>query len=108
MSVTLETATLTVQESIGRVELFTEPELADVDRQLVYHFSQANYDANGVLQGQSTFGVRRVDRRFGDIAADQITSSDGTLTVTVAQLADLIKVAGYKYRQADIDAAVTP
>lgn len=105
MPVTLETATLSINQSIARIELYTDADRAQTAWELVYHFEDGSYE-NGVLKGKTTFGSRIVKRTFGSIAADTITTTDGTLTVTVAQIADLIKQAGYKYRQADIDAGV--
>lgn len=105
MAVTLETATITIKQSIARVELFTDAAKAQADWSLVFHFEDGSYGASGELVGATQFGTRRVERAFGAIANDSITSTDGTLTVTVAQLADLIKQGGYKYRQEDIDAA---
>lgn len=105
MSVTLDPATsLTVQQSIARVELFTEAAEAQANWRVVYHFEDGTYDATNKLVGKATFGTRRAERTFGAIQADSITTSDGKVTVTVAQLADLIKQAGYKYRAADVAA----
>jgi hypothetical protein len=107
MAVALETAQVTIKQSIARVELFTPAAFAPMDWTIKYYFENGPYDANDKLIGPTTFGTRDVSRKFGDIASMSFTTSDGTLTATGAQIADLIKQAGYVLRQADIDAAET-
>lgn len=82
------------QESIARVELFTDASLSPDDWRVVIHFENGPYDAEGNLIGPTTFGSKRVERRFADIKDD----------AEVLALVGLIKKKGYAYRQADIDA----
>ncbi len=102
MAVSIGTVSGTRQQSLARVELFTDATLAQADWKVVFHFEDATYDANGVLLDTPQFGTRIVVRRFGDIMADSI-SDPSAPTATIAQLATLIKAAAYKYRQYDID-----
>lgn len=93
----------TKKQSIARVELFTDARFVPPEWRLVIHFEDGLYDASGSLIGETQFGTRRVDRRFGEIASESVTASGAT--VTIAQLADLIATASYRFRQQDIDAA---
>lgn len=93
------------QESIARVELFTEAKTPKDRWEVRYHWESGNY-VDGVLDGDTKFGSRpAVTRLFEDIQNDSYTAAG--VTVTAEQLAALIQVAGYKYRQQDIDAAAS-
>jgi hypothetical protein len=88
-----------IKQSIARVELFTDAALPPNEWRIVYHFEDGAY-VNGALQGATTFGTRRVERRFGDIKNSEIAGG-----MTGAQIAALIQAGGYLFRQQDIDAA---
>lgn len=92
--------TVTRKQSIARVELFTDAALSPDDWRLRAHFEDGLYDGDGKLIGNTTFGTRVVERRFGDIKDRKITV--GKLTVTVAQLAALIQAGIYDFRADDI------
>ncbi len=103
MAETVETITSAERrQSIARIELFTDAALPPAEWRVVYHFEDGLY-VYDVLQGPTTFGTRRVERRFRTIKEDTITAAG--VTVTVEQLAALLKAGGYLYRQADINAA---
>jgi hypothetical protein len=99
MSEIIGTVSGTIKESIARVELYTDANLAPDDWQLVVHFEKATYDANGNMIGPSEFGSRRVAVRFGDVKDMKIGSS----TETIQQLAGKIQKACYQLRTQDID-----
>lgn len=82
------------QDTIARVELFTDAAIHPDDWRVVFHFENGPYDADGKPTGPAMFGSRRVERRFGDIKADP----------EVQTIVALIKAKGYAYRQEDIDA----
>jgi hypothetical protein len=89
-----EPKTITEQESIGRVELFTDAQFAPDDWMVICHFETGNYDQSGKLIGNAQFGSRRVSRRFGDIKDEP----------GIAALVGAIKDNCYRWRQEDIDA----
>jgi hypothetical protein len=99
MSEIIGTVSGTIKESIARVELYTDANLAPDDWQLVVHFEKATYDANGNMIGPSEFGSRRVPFRFGDVKDMKIGSS----TETIQQLAGKIQKVCYQLRTQDID-----
>ena len=92
--------TVTRKQSIARVELFTEAALTPDDWRLVAHFEDGVYDSDGKLIGATKFGSRRIERRFGDIKDRKIAV--GKLSVTVAQLAQMIQSGVYQFRAEDI------
>lgn len=94
--------TVTRKQSIARVELFTDAALKPEDWRLVAHFEDGVYDGEGQLLAPTQFGMRRIERRFGDIKDRKITV--GKVTVTVAQLAALIQSGIYDFRADDIAA----
>lgn len=102
MAEVIENVNATKKQSIVRVELFTDAKFIPPEWRLVIHFEDGLYDASGNLIGETQFGTRRVERRFGEIASESITASGAT--VTIAQIADLIAAASYRFRQQDIEA----
>ena len=98
--------TVTRKQSIARVELFTDAALDPSDWRLRAHFEDGVYDHNGALIGETKFGTRVVERRFGDIKDRKITAAK--TTVTVAQLAALIQVGIYEFRADDIATPAGP
>lgn len=92
--------TITTKESIARVELFTDAAKNPDDWELRAHFEIGAYTAQGNLVGATTFGSRRVERKFGAIKNESITAAG--VTVTIAQLAALIQAGVYAFRAADI------
>lgn len=102
MAEILAEVSATKKQSIARVELFTDASLIPPEWRLVIHFEDGLYDASGNLIGETQFGTLRVERRFGEIASESVTASGAT--VTIAQVADLIAAASYRFRQQDIEA----
>lgn len=94
---------LTMKQSIARVELFTDAVRPQGDWWLTVHFEDGLYDASDTLVGTTQFGSRRVDRRFADMAVEEVTV-EGT-TLTIAQIAQFVAAGSYKLRQQDIDRA---
>lgn len=92
--------TISTRESIARVELFTDAAKHPDDWELRAHFEVGAYTAHGNLVGPTTFGSRRVERKFGAIKNESITAAG--VTVTIAQLAALIQAGVYAFRAADI------
>jgi hypothetical protein len=99
MSEIIGTVNGTIKESVARVELYTDANLAPDDWQLVVYFEKATYDADGKIVGTSEFGSRRVPVRFGDVKDMKIGSS----TETVQQLAGKIQKVCYQIRAQDVD-----
>lgn len=91
--------------TIARVELFTDAEKAAGDRELVAHFERATYTADGLLDGKPEFGVARVRRLFGEIAARQFECVDPVtgqeIAASGAGIAELLKTAIYQFREED-------
>jgi len=94
-----EVPIVTSRQSIARVELFTDAALPSDKWRLVVHYENGMY-ADGKLIGPTQFGVRRIDRAFGDIKATSVTAAG--VTVTIEQLASLIQTACYMFRAEDI------
>lgn len=92
--------TVTKKQSIARVELFTDAALDPSDWRLVAHFEDGVYDGAGKLLAPTQFGTRRVERRFGDIAPVMIEAAG--VSITIAQLAQLIQASIYQFRAEDI------
>ena len=92
--------TISTKESIARVELFTDAAKHPDDWELRAHFEVGAYTAQGILVGATSFGSRRVERKFG--AIKDATVSAGGVTITVAQLAQLIQAGVYQFRAEDV------
>lgn len=92
---------LQMKQSIARVELFTDASRPQGDWWMTVHFEDGLYDAQDKLVGTTQFGSRRVERRFADMAAEEVTV-DG-FTLTIGQVAKFIAAGSYKFRQQDID-----
>lgn len=91
---------LRMKQSIARVEMFTDASRKPEDRYLTVHFEDGLYDASDALVGVTKFGTRTVNRRFGDIAGEVVEIPG--VSVTIEQLAQLIAIASYRFRQIDI------
>lgn len=100
MAETIETVSGEMKQSIARVELFTDATLKPEDWRLVAHFEDGLY-SDGVLVGNTVFGTRRVERKFGDIKDIRVKAAG--VDISIAQLAALIQAGIYKFRQDDID-----
>lgn len=98
--------TVTMKESIARVELFTDAAKHPDDWELRAHFEVGAYTAQGNLVGPTTFGSRRVERKFGAIKNETINAAG--VTITIAQLAALIQAGVYAFRAADIATSEGP
>ncbi len=91
---------VTRKQSIARVELFTDASRNPSDWIIRAHFEDGVYDEEGKLVGETKFGTRVVERKFGDVKDRQVTA--GKTTITIAQLAALIQAGIYGFRADDI------
>lgn len=104
MAETIGTISGSIKQSIATVELQTRATVAQKDWSITYTFEDGTYNADGSLNGEPDYGTRRVTRNFGDIA--NVSVSAGGATATVAQIAALVKAAGYLFRKENVDKGI--
>jgi hypothetical protein len=91
MAKTLSTQETTTKRSLARMEIFTDPQLAEADYRIVIHCADTDYKPDGSIRGEPIFGTQRIERRLGDLADD----SD------IPALMAAIKTKGYQWMDED-------